>query len=389
MSTFYQQHHGTGSWDLELLPNTPRSILNRLHYNEDTGALGWFGHLIVTPTWVPAGATSTANLLAMSIYTGVYQGRANVGTRMRGYGLASWLGTSDGMTDVTESSGSFTKTVDNWIDDHVLTDTGSKLNGITKGDVSASATTYERAIALGITRMEILRRICDRAEMEWRINHDASLDVDTEANLYASSAAPTLVLDAETGGRDFNLNGVYSVFSDEADVERFVTDEIVEADDGNAYGWHEDPPFYDLQGELILRQHYTSDPSTPFGAAASLAADLLVRYSNPVGRRRFTVQCPDLYDARAFVEPGDTVFVNHPELDLWAESNQTSFRGAPIHPVPVRVYGLRQPSRHGFGYYFRDSDSAGTVIDLTEYVKTDESPVVLEVGAVRRSLRVL
>ena len=384
---FYEQYQGAGSWNLELQPNTPQRIRNLMRYDSGTGERGWFGHLIVTPCWVPSDSVTSAQLLAMSIYTGVYYGRSSAGSRLRGYGASTWLGTNDGMSDMTEAAGSFTKTVSNWINDHVLTSAGPSLNGITRGSITASATTYKRAVTLGQSRIEILQKVADRADMQWRINHDLTLDVNTEANLFTTT--PTVMLDANSGGRDTNITGMFALFDDDSDVEQFRTAEIVEADDGNPYGWTAAPPFYHAGGAVIIREHYTVASNEDATAGLTFAAILLGRYDDPVGRRRFQVSVPDAYELRRFMEPGDSVYVNHPDLDLFDSANEVNYRGEPHHPVIVRLYGMTSPMREGFGYYFRDSNSAGTITDITEYVRTEDGPATLEVGAVRRSLRVL
>src|SRR5690606_35389078 len=137
------------------------------------------GYLIVPPARVDPHSVDVPSLLTLSTYTGVHTGKTDRHNTINGYGPAYLLGTTEGLSWLFEADST---TADNTVTDHINNrvlrrSPGNTLNGITRGNITASATTDTLAIDAGASPLDVLNAIADTFNVWWRINPDLTLDV--------------------------------------------------------------------------------------------------------------------------------------------------------------------------------------------------------------------
>lgn len=377
--SFTQVHRGLGAFTLNLKPGaggTPNYVLDQITP---------FSAVVVTPTWQgPEGNLSSSSLLSVAQWSGIVQKRSNERCTLEGQGPAVLLGDADGK-GVTFTNPPFdytSKTVAEWVANRVV---GSgRGNGITTNSVTASATTYSGQINPGDTPRKLLDYICDRASMEWRVNPDFTLDVDTKANLFPTVTTPTTVVRRGSSGRDLSLRGLPGRVSVESSWEDFTTDVYVKATTGAMGSDTSTSTFYGPGGSPVVWARYVdSNKANTSGAADAIAASQRGRFSSARHDIRMDL---DLYNVGDEVAPGDTLWVFDPPSGLYDLSNQVIFRGETVYPTTLRCHATTTPFRRGMGCYLRRSDAAGTVVDLTPFVVWEDGPGEIEVGAVRRTV---
>ncbi len=376
---FTEVHRGLGSFTLNLKQgSTPHDILD---------AITPFSAVVVTPTHQgPVGNLAASTLLGLASWAGIVQARSNERCTLEGQGPAVLLGDSDGKAGFVSSAGRFdvSKTVADFVAERVIA--GGRGNGITTNSVTSSGTTYKVLINPGDTPRKLLDYICDRAGMEWRVNPDFTLDVNTKATLFPTVTTPTTVVRRGAAGRDLNITGLPGRLSVESSWEDYTTTVKVN-DNSTTNGSATLSPattYYNPAGAAVEWQRYiTSDKVTTTAGADAIAAAQLGRFDDARHDIRLDT---DLYDLSRDVKPGDTLWVFDPPNGLYNLANQVTFRGETIYPTTIRAKATTQPFRQGLGVYLRASDSAGTLYDLTPYVSWESGAAEVEVGAVRRTV---
>ncbi len=378
-----QVHRGLGDFELNLAGDdrgavTPNSILNLITP---------FSAIVVTPVWMgPAGTVSSSDLLDAATWSGIVLGRSNERRTWTGHSPAVLLGDPDGKAKLFYSTTSPTRTVANFVTNEIIG--GGHGNGITAGSITASGTTYTVQIKAGSTPRQLLDYICDRSSMEWRINPDFTLDINTKATLFPTATTPTLIVRRDVGGRDFNITGWQAALEVATDWEDYTTHVEVEPTSGSNGTADISPAtsYYAPDGTLIEMDRYiTSTKATTTGAANGIASAQLARFTQP--RHEIKLD-PLVYDLAADVQVGDTIWVEDIPNGLYDTGNEVLYRGQVCHPTSARVVAATWKIQQGMGVYLRASDSANTVTDLTPYVAWETGPVEVEVNAVRRTTRV-
>ena len=377
-------HEGLGSFELNLvranpddgIAGTPTEILDLITP---------FSAIVITPTWLgPADTVADADLLAKASYSGIVTARENTRSTWKGWSPAGLLGDPDGKGVLFLTTTSPTRTVASYVTTDIL---GSgRGNGITSGTVTSSATTYTSQIKAGTTPRALLNYIADRAGMEWRVNPDFTLDVDTRANLWDTTSTPTLIVRRDHGGRDFNVTGWAADIDVKTDWDDYTTYVEVEPTSGSNGSASLSPAtsYYAPDGTRIEWYRYiTSTRATTTAAASAIAAAQLGRFDEP--RHEITLD-PDVYDIARDVKVGDTIYVEDIPNGLYDTANSVPYRGEVCHPTTSRVVGVTWKIRQGMGVYLRASDSVNTVYDLTPYVEWEDGPAEVEVNATRRTV---
>lgn len=376
-------HEGLGSVTVNLkranpakgTAGTPHSILELITP---------FSAIVITPTHQgPAGTISAANLLALASYSGILTARENERCTWTGYGPAMLLGDADGKGAIFLTTTTPTRTIANYVANEILG--GSHGNGITTGSVTASASTYTAQVKAGTTPRALLDYLCDRAGMQWRINPDFTLDINTAANLWPTTTTPTLIVRKGAGGRDLNITGWNAALDVATDWDDWTTYVEVEPTAGaNGTATIGTNPYYAPDGTLVTwRRYIVSTKATSAGAANGIAAAQLGRFDEP--RHEITLD-PDVYDIANDVAVGDTIMVYDVANGLYDLTNEQQYRGELIHPTTARVAAMTWPIRQGMGVYLRGSDSANTITDLTPYVEWETGSAEVEVNVTRRTV---
>jgi hypothetical protein len=376
-----QQLMAAGSWDLQLKPETPQSVLNQLT------TANQFGHLIVTPTWVdPAGFTA-AQLMALARYTGVYRRRSSDGLALSGAGLAIWLGDENDKGKLTQVAVNDTVTFGTWVN-RILNPGGSYDlgNGLAAPSFETGLGNFTLRSLAGVTARTLLDMLCLKANAEWRVNMQLGrVETGTLTWLYPTQTTPTVVLTRDGGSRDMNIRGLPAVFDDDADVEDYSTGVHVHYNNDTALSVTTlTPPYKQLAGNNILMERVvTASDVTGATPAGQVGAGELAKTNAP--RRQVQVST-DVYDPAADIQPGDSVWLHDPRLGYGNTANELEYRGRTIHPTKRRVYGLSWPWRQGMGAFLRLPDASGTVVDFTEWVVPEDGAASIEIGASNRSL---
>lgn len=366
----------TGGWDLTLRSDTPQSVLDLV----DDAA--FFGHIIVTPTWVDPNAVTESQLRELARYVGVYRARADGGRSMSGPGLAMWLGDEDDKGDLkVTTSGSATATFTAFWE---FWESSGMLNGLTLGDVEAIGGTWKVKAPPLVTGRTLIEKLSRQVDGEWRINPDGTIDAGTATYLFVDT--PTVVLTREGGARDLNVRGLpVTTWGDQIDAEDYATGVLVPyADDTNYAADRDDtPPYKRLDGEDMILERVVEAPNISSATQAENLAEKERAKTNDV--RIEIAPSVDVYDIGEFVEPGDAIYAYDPSVNVVNLSTETIHRGQTIFPMSKRVYATVQPIRQGMGKYLRLPDASGTVVDLTRWVAAEDGDCTLEVGAARRA----
>lgn len=367
----------TGSWDLTLNPRTPRFLLAQVNH---------FDHLLVLPGWVPASAVTDAVMQSLSLYTAPLVGWEPGKTRWYGFGPAWWLGSNNGLSDLYEADFSPTKDFEDWIDDatgSVLRVGGDAANGITKGSlIDGDATTFQLLVEAGTSPLELLGLICRARDNEWRINPDLTLDADDHATLFDQLN----IIFVPEGGRDIIAGCHLADIQIGADVEDYTTRVVVEAADTTTGSADHVTTYVDIDGNLIQRDRYyvvSTAPSTP--GATTAAGNRLALYDHV--HEEITVSVPDWFCALSDVEPGDEVWLYHPDEGIVDTTNLYRARGETMFPERYEVVAVDQPIQRGMGVYIRTG--SGTYLDFTDWVSWETGPTKFEVGEPPRIAHVL
>jgi len=361
-----------GSFQLNLREDTPVTITDHL----TIGTQG-FGHVIVTPAAVPSHVLDTAaNLLPLSIFTGVMREQESR-TSFSGAHASVLLGDEDGKGQLPEVDVTQTKTIANWLTDHL-----KPASVLSTGSYSASASTLNWTWKAGQSRRDAIDYVCDYFGMEWVVQDDLTLDADTAANLYGS---PSVVLTPWMDGQDILYTGIEADMTLLETVEDFTTRVFLKEDDGTYEGATiGSNPFQDQLGADYVWKRYVDGSSTVVaGTGATVASQQLGRFDQV--DQKLTVRSKQ----RALMDKiacGARVYAWHPDKNIYDVTTEIYFRGRLIRPMTLRVQAITMPFEMPMGVYFRKNGSSPAVIDLTPYVDWESPGATLEVGAPIRSL---
>ncbi|MGW0837558.1 hypothetical protein [Streptomyces prunicolor] len=375
-----------GTWDIKLLPSTPRDVLDALDY---------FGHVAIVPGRVDPKQYGD-NLLAVARYVGVLRtrtigddGRTNApqdDLSVGGVGMAMWLGDEDDKGSVyenavTAASASFADTIR-----MLLPASGA----ITEGILYSVAGLYS-----GTHRYESPRKavqyVCDTMStpsipVSWRVNNTGTLDAGPDSSLFVTT--PTCVIVTANAGEDMALRALPGSMDVTRDVEDYTTRVVLLAEgDGDSIATgaadiSPAPPYRDIHGNVIKLTRLVSESDTVTGNAATRAQLALSQFTGT--RNALTLSTTD-YDIHGSFQVGDRVWVYNPDAGLVDTSTEITFRGFRINPIKLQVTEVSWAVTAGYTVAYRAAD--GTWTDLTDYVEpeTDDTNTVT-VGDFARQL---
>lgn len=393
-------------WSVPLLADTPTSVL------ADAANIRTYAHasIVITPVHFTVGDITTADALSMAMFVGRYMGQSNRGLELEGDGLIGWLGeeNDDGDMYAGIDGTSASLTFAQQLDARIFT---TFANGLTRGSTNALATARTIKLPGNTTRRQFLDTICalyNSTQFEWRCNNDGSVDFDTKANLYGTTASPTLILTDE-GGREGAITGLRAEIDvGSVDVWDYRTDTEVrwsEATPGTNNGVATNTPpagWVDFAGAaMVRRQVIDSQIKSAFrekprksdrynaghyaiGAvnATQQATNVATSQANQSASYQIEVQASvDEYNPLYHVQTGDTVYVYDLAQGMVDTSNEVYYRGEVTHPLELRVQAIQTPVLDGYGVYLRYwNGSAFALYDLTPYVEPEEDTTVIDLG---------
>lgn len=366
-----------GSWNLTLLEETPRDVLDRLQF---------FGHIALIPGRLNP-AEYGDSLLTMARYVGVLTGRDFDHLRkvIDGQGMSVWLGDADGKGDVYESPVAINGlTFPNAI--RALLGSGT---AVVEGTLYSGIPGVYKGTHVWESRRKAISYVCSTMNAEWRVNGNATLDAGPAASLFR--ATPDCVIirkrpNHATDGHDLTMKGLRGDMALAIDVDDFTTRVVVIAEgegSSTATGSANNSanPFLDIRGNPVKRVRLISESGTTPGNADARAQLQLNRYLSTRNAMRLTT---DDYDIRGAFNVGDWVWVYDPDAGLFDTGNEIVFRGERLNPVKLRMAGASWPVREGMTVAYRHQD--GTWLDLTAYVDFEGGETTVDVGELLKSL---
>lgn len=375
-----------GSWEVKLLPHTPRDVLDALDY---------FGHVAIVPGRLDP-AQYGDNLLTTARYVGVVRtktigddGRTNApqdDLSVGGVGMAFWLGDEDGKGDVYENavepaSASFATTIN-----MLLPASGA----VTAGTIYSVAGQYTGSHRYESPRSAIAY-MCDTMSttsvpVSWRVNGNATLDAGPDGDLFVVN--PTCVITTKGAGEDMALRALPGSVDVTRDVEDYTTRVVLLAEgEGTSIATgaadvSPATPYKNLHGGALKLTRLVSESDTASGNAETRAQLQLSRFTST--RNALTLSTSD-YDVHGSFRVGDRVWVYDPDSGLVDTTAEIAFRGSRINPIKLQVTETAWAITDGYTVAYRTS--TGTWIDLTDYVdaETDGTSTVT-VGDFSRQL---
>lgn len=375
-----------GSWEIKLLPQTPREVLDALDY---------FGHVAIIPGRLDP-AQYGDNLLTAARYVGVLRtrtigddGRTNApqdDLSVGGVGMAFWLGDEDGKGDVyenaiTPASASFATTIN-----ALLPASGA----VTAGTIYSVSGTYTGRHQYESPRSAI-SYVCDTfstpsVPVSWRVNGNATLDAGPDSNLFVVN--PTCVITTKDAGEDMSLRALPGSVDVTRDVEDYTTRVVLLAEgEGTsiATGSADISPataYKNLHGGTLKLTRLVSESDTATGNAETRAQLQLNRFTST--RNALTLSTTD-YDVHGSFVVGDRVWVYDPDSGLVDTSTEITFRGLRINPIKLQVTETSWAITKQYTVAYRDAN--GVWIDLTQYVEWEsDTTSTVTVGDFSRQL---
>ena len=359
-----------GSWTLQLKPSTPRQVLN---------ALTFFGHIAILPGQVDP-AQYGDNLLTAARYVGVYRNRdASDKYRLKGSGMAFWLGDADDKGDVFETAVVLTgQSFANSI--RALLPPGG---AITEGNLYSVAGTYTGKHQWTTPR-EAITYVTDLFGAEWRVNNNGTLDAGPLSSLYVTTPK-TLIL-RKGFGADLQRKVIPGDMSMESDIEDLTTRVVLLAEgEGSSIATgaaNAAAPLYkDIHGNPIKMTRLISESSTEAGNAAARAQVQLAKF---VGTRRAVDLSTSAYDVKGDFVVGDYLDVYDPESGFVDTTREIYWEGQPINPMALRCVEMSWPIPGGWTVAFRDIN--GNWLDLSQYYEPEDGDTTIVVGELPRGL---
>jgi hypothetical protein len=375
-----------GSWEVKLLPGTPRDVLDRLDY---------FGHVAIIPGRLDP-AQYGDNLLTAARYVGVLRTRT-IGDDGRtaapqddlsigGVGMAFWLGDEDGKGDVYENavepaSASFATAIN-----MLLPASGA----VTAGTIYSVSGQYTGRHQYESPR-EAITYVCDTMSttsvpVSWRVNGNGTLDAGPDSSLFVTN--PTCVITTKETGEDMFLRALPGSVDVTRDVEDYSTRVVLLAEgEGSSIATGSAnispaTPYKDIHGNALKLTRLVSESDTATANAATRAQLALSQFTST--RNALTLSTAD-YDVHGSFVVGDRVWVYDPDSGLVDTSTEITFRGVRINPIKLQVAETQWAITEQYTVAYRDAN--GTWTDLTQYVEweTDATSTVT-VGDFSRQL---
>jgi hypothetical protein len=359
-----------GSWEIKLLPGTPRDVLDSLDY---------FGHVAIAPGRLDPLQYGD-NLLTTARYVGVLRtktigddGRTSApqdDLAVGGVGMAMWLGDEDGKgaiyeNAITPASASFATTINMLLP-------ASGAGAVTAGTIYSVAGQYTGHHQYESPRTAI-GYVCDTMSttsvpVSWRVNGNGTLDAGPDANLFVTN--PTCVILATGAGEDMALRALPGSMDVTRDMEDYSTRVVLLAEgEGSSIATGTADitpatPYKDIHGNALKLTRLVSESDTATGNAATRAQLALSQFIST--RNALTLSTAD-YDVHGSFQVGDRVWVYNPDAGLVDTTTEITFRGVRINPLKLQVTETSWAITKGYTVAYRTVN--GAWIDLTQYVE--------------------
>lgn len=394
MTIITEQLGDTGSWSLDLDPDTPAAVLDAL--NPATNLWATYVH---TPAHYDIGDLSEADLFGVARYAGTLVANGENRLSPNGESIARWLGKDgDGGVIYKAPKGvSLAKTLATHLGQVFPT------NGLSLGSTTGvSATTFRWGFDGGDTRREWLDTLLRQAPggpYWWRLRYSGGwvVDVGPAATLWPSTTTPTVIL-TEAGGRDAHLYGwPADIDLAEMNGDAVRTRAIVNWNDNVNNGTAtatlpstyadltSGTPQYETYLDWQPRRRRPPTERWRRVAAWSIRAQT---QANALAAAEVNERSAIRYEASAAIvelsdpwaydlTPGNRVWVEDFDRGIYDTANQIVYRGEVCFPRSSRVDEMTYAPASG-GHYLRYYTGAAFAwLDLTRYVVPGDGGVTL------------
>jgi hypothetical protein len=382
-----------GSWSLRFNQGVVADLADRVKY---------FGHIIVVNEWFDPDDYADADIKGLAAYTGIVRRITFSGTQefmASGCGVAGWMGARgrgyiyrkereyDGVTltnaltqtgvDIESMGLLYAKKRDpaysgsgsKWIDYAVALTEG------TITDPSSGSDTY--------TGVHIYQTVKEALEeclawwgethgynMEWKANHDGTLDIGEESDLYVTT--PTCLLTRFPGGDPEHKTVWAAGFQTETDIDDYMSRVLVmgsgagfnvEVAAANQTAYPSEVESTNFIGQATDQTGMVSQPFVNEDKVKELAREQRDEYAQV--RRRVNLSLAD-YETIGTWEVGDTIAIYDPDAGFVDTDNEAYYQGRIINPIHLRIFTNTWPIREGMGVFYRDG--GGSYTDLTRWI---------------------
>lgn len=330
-----------------------------------------FGHVLVFPTRLDPDDYADADLLAMSVFTGIYRLQANR-TTLRGMHASGWLGDPGDKGAIYETAITGNTTLANWA-------TALKPSSLHAGTYGVPGGNLDWSVQFKTPR-KALDYVVDYFGYEWQVTDALELNVDSADNLYGSAA--TVIATPFFDGRDVRYTAIRSTFDTDESVEDYVTRALVVDSGGTAYGSDAVDVYKDgLGNDVVWKRMVSSSEENTSGSSAGLSTTEIVKWGGAVQNLRCST---DTFCPMQDVECGAPIYMYDPDNGVYDINRQVHYAGDLLYPMKRRVTAMSMRLRDGMGVCFRDLD--GVYTDLSDRVAWETGSSTFEVGAPQRLL---
>lgn len=372
-----------GSWEVELLPDTPPDVLK---------AIDELDHLVIhaqgNEVTGPAGYTD-ATLLSEARYAGpILEIDFEERFVLRGAGMIWHLGDSLGNGPFMAEAGGRTFSAANLsdvIDDYA--NGGIIPAGLTQGTITDTASTQSiGTIPEGEIALTSFRVVMKAFDAHYRINPDGTVDAGpTSSNevylVNEDDGGKLAVAIRSLSGSDPERTGLETNRSRaRRDATGWVSRVAIvdTAYDGSTeivdFSNRASNPYYDIRNNALVRNKVVGRPaSDTVGVTTYFSTEL--EQNGLVESFDVDIEQWEIADGK--IEVGDFMWVYDPEASISDADNELFFRGQWIYPQRIRILEADWPLTKGMGVYVRPGGASVTAadwIDLTPYVRWERQP---------------
>lgn len=392
--TINERHMNWGDWSVELLPDTPQSVLDMFRVKDDETD-GFLGHIIITPKEFED--TDEIDILAKARYAGVLRSY-EFSTEQKvisGSGMVWWLG------EQNDEGPGVSKTLEDYTGQSF---TDALTNALAGSDIQPGNLTETGALPAGQYILKTCRykveHICSQYDSEYVVTPQGKLDAGTPASLFPSFNDPEVFIkrkatvadpvykdlglaEGHMGAEDHTLTEKYLVR--EQDEEITISGEATQSTSKRG-----------INNSLVSRISVSAESDEDASTADSRAAALLELEGKT---RKVSTLSTDTFDIDAGkLRIGHRVLVWAPDAGYMDRNNEREFGGEIYWPSKEVVIGLTWPlaiNEDGSrpGVYFRETFD-GALHNITDFIaweadlsiNPDDGVVDVEIASAPRSL---
>lgn len=378
-----------GRWNVNLQADTPVSLTDQLNLATSVG----FASAIFTAAPLDPTMFDSADLLTLSVYTGIYRAQEER-LKLDGPHATAWLADEDGKGDLIEA-GLFSvgSPLSNWV-------TGLTTPALSVGTITdpggSLGWNYSWTNDKANNPRAAMDAVCDwftavagstDDPVEWEVSEQLEVNAGLVSAVYGTT--PSAIFTADDDGREHaELTSFPASMTLREDLEDY-TDRVLASDtsatlaDYPASAWGS-TPYNDPQGADLHMARVVSGVEPSWSSLTSVAQGQYSRFKKVRQKIDASLSgfCP-IADIRC----GSYVWAWDPFENIYDTANEITFRGEVIRPLKLRVKEINQPLQAGMGVYIRYYDgSAWQVIDLTPWVEYESGETRVTIGDLAQTL---